>query len=555
MKNLTRANKYWIGLGAWSGLLLFIAYGASLRLPFMADDLFHLPFVDSHGVFDLWRTAAGLYYFRPVSFTLWKIMEPIFGYHNQVAQHGLNLLLHWGNSLMTAWLAGALWPRSGQFDWRRAYLASTLFLWYPFSYQAVPWIGALVHPLVTSFILASVAAYVRYQTTQRRRWVVVSLVIALLAPFVHENGVLIGPLLVAVELTWPRRSEPLWRRLLVCLLWFVPVLVWWLVSRDVPMSISEQSLALRSIGTILKNATYFAQGAGYPLTWGGNQISQAIGGNDFAVAIGLSAVALGGAALVQWRSHASRRSWLPWIWISASSLPAVLFLPFSYINIAPRMLMLASVGIAWLWTDVLVNILDWKYHAPRWRRLSYALVALLSVVVLLQNYLFIRDRMRLYEMGGKAISQVAEAAEESRAAGRTSIFINLPSWLAPAEPVYALGTEGILLLPAYTPLKNLPQVFTGHRASVGDMRFDTIQTEVPYYVGLREGASDWKTACNSDCRVFVTRYMTDTVEIQPVGEFAKSLDVPRPVAQFDQAVTLLSTDAQHIADGWQVDLI
>ena len=218
------------------------------------------------------------------------------------------------------------------------------------------------------------------------------------------------------------------------------------------------------------------------------------------------------------------------------------------------MQMLASVGHACLRTDVVDSHVDGKYSSPWRRRLSYALVVLLSVLVLMQNYLFIRDRMHFYEMGGKAISQVAEAAEDSRAAKQASVFINLPSWIAPAKSVYALGTEGILLLPAYTPLEDLPQVFTGHPATVAAMRFDTIQTEVPYYVGLREGPSDWKAACNSDCRIFATRYMTDTVEVQPVGEFTSSLDATHALAQFDQAVTLLAADAQRTTNGLQLNL-
>jgi hypothetical protein len=107
------ARRSWAGLIAWISALVLLLYGPALSLPFMADDFFHLPFVDSHTLPQMWQMADGLYYFRPLSFTLWKLMEPIFGYHNPAAQHTLNLALHVSNALLVAWLAGYCHARCG----------------------------------------------------------------------------------------------------------------------------------------------------------------------------------------------------------------------------------------------------------------------------------------------------------------------------------------------------------------------------------------------------------------------------------------------------------
>ena len=172
----------WPGLIAWLGALILLIYGVALNLPFMADDFFHLPFVDSHTLLQMWQSADGLYYFRPLSFAIWKVMEPIFGYHNAVAQHALNLLLHLGNALLVAWLAGRWWSHTSS-RWRRRFIAGTLYVLFPFSYEAVPWIGSLVHPLVTFTILISVASYVQFRVTRQRRWGLIQLALYLAKPF------------------------------------------------------------------------------------------------------------------------------------------------------------------------------------------------------------------------------------------------------------------------------------------------------------------------------------------------------------------------------------
>lgn len=177
----------WAALFLWSALLVLLTYGSAMALPFMADDFFEFPFVDRNSLFDILHTAKGLYYFHPLSFLLRKGLYLLLGFHSPLVFHLINLLLHLTNGLMVAWLAGRLWPSRKGSDlsrsWLRRYASATLFLLFPFSYEAVPWISAIVHLLVTCLILLSLICFVRFRSSGRLVWAGFGLLSALLAPF------------------------------------------------------------------------------------------------------------------------------------------------------------------------------------------------------------------------------------------------------------------------------------------------------------------------------------------------------------------------------------
>jgi hypothetical protein len=549
-----RERLKWAGLILWSGLLILIVYGSALNLPFMADDYFHLPYVDQHTIVQMWQTADGLYYFRPLSFTIWKLMEPLFGYHNLIAQHALNLLLHLSNALMVAWLAGQLWSTSGRGDWRRV-ASATLFVLYPFSYEAVPWIGSLVHPLVTFLILASVVSYAKMRATGKWRWGLISLMFTLLSPFAHENGALVVPLIVLVEVTDPIPIESLWRRLRRVAVWLVPLLIWLVIWRSIPVAHGANNLTFNKPNTIVHNILYFAQGAAYPLTWTGGWLRDTVGVKDFLAAIILSAVALVIAALLQWRTRSNRRGLLPWSWIATASLPALFFLDYLYLSAAPRTMMLSSVGVVWLWTDVVVRLADWGRSTMTRQRVSVALAAVTCGAVLIQNYIFIQGQMRVFQMSGAVIRQAVQDTVAANDVGQAATFINLPVWIAPPQVNYAIGQEGVVLGPAPDQLDKMITVHTGQPANIKAVRFDAIRQAVPYYVGLLSATSDWSGLTHTGGQVFFTRYTTETIVIDPVGALGEPKPSTQPMARFDDNISLLDAAATMTASGLQVSFL
>lgn len=549
-----RQFNLWLGLIVWCTLLAAISYGSTLRMPYMADDYFHIPFLNAHSLPEIWQTAKGLYYFRPVSFTLWKIMGLALGHHDLFAQHALNLILHAMNGVLVGWLADRLWRDDHRPDWRRVFLSATLFLLFPFSYEAVPWIGSLVHPLVTTTVLISAGGYSQWRGTGKHRWLALSLGMAGLAPFVHENGVLILPLLGVIELTRCERSRPLVNRLLSLAWWVIPLCVWYLIWHAVPSDRGGEHLALNSITNMLRNSAYLVQGAGYPLTWLGGGLRDQAAINEYVAAVGLGGLALLAAAAIQWRTQADRRSWLPWLWLAGSYSLVIVFLDYWYSSAAPRMLMLSSVGIAWLWTDVIVRFSD--RPAPRLRRSIQSIAAIgLTVLIVAQNYGFIRDQLRLFNLGGAATQQMIDATVAANESGRPAVFFNLPVWMAAPQTTYPIGQEGSVFLTFFERLEQAVSVHTDRPAQVTGYRVDAIRSDVPYYMGVLGSEPDWTQLARAGGEVFATLYATDTVRVQPVGILSETVIAANRVASFDRALVLREAAAHATPDGLQVTLL
>ncbi len=556
MARLDRRQRWlWLGLIGWCGLLVMLSYSAVLQLPLISDDWNQLPYAASRTMTEIWQGAAGPAYYRPLAFTVWKVLYVILGRHDEVILHALNVVLLFVGSLMVGWLAGRLWAPAedeDRFDWRRCYVSAGLFALFPFSYDALAWIAAMMHPLAIVLLLLSVISYVKARESGSRRWSGLGLAAALLSPLVHENGMLAGPLVMMVELTWPRATEPLGRRLSRAALWLVPMLIWWLIWRSVPIARGPESLALNDAKTLWRNSVYFLQGPAYPITWAGGWLSEHLAIDNVGVAIGLTVVALASAALIQWRARTDRRVWLPWLWIGVTTAPIVVFLNYTYVSSSPRMMMLMSVGAAWLWTDVGLRVADWGRATITRRRFSRVFAAALAVALMIQNIMFIYDRLRPWELGGSVVRQIVNQTVAANAQGQLAVFINLPAWIAPPQVMLAVGQNGVGLLSTYYPLEGIISTYTGHAGRVTSMKNDAIRTEVPYYLGLRDSTTDWPSLAKSGGQIFVTTYTPDNVIVRPVGALGEPKPATQPIARFDNNVTLLDAAATMTSSGLQL---
>lgn len=537
-----------IGLAAWCALLVALAYGESLRLPFFFDDFVHLPYVDAYSLGEMWQTAGSLAYYRPLSFTIWKIMNLALGHHSPLLQHTLNLLLHVANGFMVGWLFWK-WKMGGRWTVAGGFLSATLFLLFPFSYQAVPWAGSMSHLLVTSLVLLALVGYWRGRKGDGRLWYVLSLGAAVLAPFAHENGALVGPLVALVELTRPARRGT-WRRATGRVaLWTLPALLWLPIWWLAPKAVSG-AVTIRGGEAVLQNAIYFVQGLAFPLTQLGGWLHQR-GMNDLAAAGMLSAVALGSAAGVLVITRAGRRALLPWVWYSLTMLPAVLFLSFDYVINGPRLLMLAGVGAAWLWADVAARL-----AGDGRGKLRPALAAVLALVVIGQNVAFIRERMAVHRMLGDVYHAVVDTTSQVNQRGQPAVFINLPSWITPSTLIYAIGHDGVQFWPDYAQPHTLASITTGQPADIVLVRNEAIRPQMPYFYGLSGQGADWPALAASGSAVFVTDYQPQQITLRPVG----LLNIPEPsdapLALFNKGQIILeAAKAAPSGEGTAVHLI
>jgi len=71
------------------------------------------------------------------------------------------------------------------------------------------------------------------------------------------------------------------------------------------------------------------------------------------------------------------------------------------------------------------------------------------------------------------------------------------------------------------------------------MRFEAIRSDTPYYAGLLKAPSDWADLVTTGGQVFVTRYSTDTITLEPAGAFGITPPATLSVARYDQSVALL----------------
>lgn len=541
-------HRPWLALTLWGLLLIGLVYGRSLTLPFFFDDFVHLPYVDSVTLGDMWRTAGSLAYYRPLPFVLWKLLYLLFGYHSPLAHHAVNLLCHLLNGLLLAQLAGVLWNTPQR--WPRRWLAATLYWLFPFSYQAVPWAGALSQLLVTMLILLALACYWQTQTAvSPRPWTLLSLFFALLAPFAHENGILIGPLLTLTHWTTPGAKFS--HGLRPGLLWTLPALLWlplwWLAPKAV-----DGQIQINGSEPLRQNLTYFAQGLAYPTTWLGGWLRDQQGWPDMAAAGLLIAAGLLLATLVLWSGNANRRAWLPGLWWLTAVFPATLLLPFDYIINGPRLLTAASVGIAWLWADVILTL---TRHPSRWRT-SLAVGSLL--LLLGQNITFIWARMELHHLLGTAVHQATHLSQEIAPAPLT--LINFPSWLAPTQASYALGHEGVQFWPDYAHPNALVATQTGQPATVNLVRHDATRATPPYFYGVSGPPLDWATLLPAAGQIYAASYTPQTITLYPAGAITTAPDENAPVAEFTQEengrlLTLHRATLTPHANGLLIDLL
>jgi hypothetical protein len=561
-----------VGFILWCAFLTLLAYGRALTLPLFFDDFVQMPLVDAHSLSDIWRTGGSLAYYRPLSATAWKVIALPFEHHTAFTGHALNLMLHATNGMLVGWLAGLLWARRDRtgirprLKWFRIYLSASLFLLYPFSYQAVPWIGAVVHLLVTTLILSSLLTYWLMAQTGRRVWGAVSLLLALLAPFAHENGILVGPLLAAVLITGPDFRRNSRQKIRDILIWTIPALIWLPIWWFAPKQVGGDVTVVNA-EALFQNVSYFSQGLAYPLTWLGGRLREWLGMNDMLISALLSTLALGIAALIQYRSRAGRRSLLPWIWWLLASIPSILFLSFDYVINGPRLLMLASVGVAWLWADVAVQAIDWRRSKMtadgKHDRLRLGLVIAIGLIVIGQNFLFLKRRMDLHHLLGEVYKQAISLTTSANEQGQTPVFVNFPGWAAPLETTYALGHEGVQFLPHYAHTESMVSVNTGRAADL-DMQINAaIRPIMPYLYGLRASSADWVKLSESERIVYVSDYSPGSVVLRSVGTLAPAATGEIPLVRFEGSQTdigLLGATASQsrqqviIEIAWQVKL-
>ena len=538
---------------ALTGLL----YGGALTLPLFSDDLVQIPWLESISWRELWSSPSPYGYYRPLWYTLWRLWGGLAGGLHPPGLHFLNLVAHFA----AAWLAGLLaaaWIRPGTGKPRPyipACLATALFAAFPFSRQAVAWPGAVYNPLVSVMAAGALLAYDRGRQGHGTRWIGLALLLAALAPFTYESGLLVAPLVVLIEgvghlqRRWQRRS---WWPLAFAGLFLTTIAAWRTMRGTGVVGFGLTLPDLR------RNAGYLVQGLTYPTA----PLAQRLVAQwDLDPEISLWLVALPTTALLAWGGLRWNRGtfWLGTVWFALFALPPAISMEADWFALAPRFLYMTAAGSSLVWAAAASG---WTARLrPSWRVVA---TGILLVPLLTPAAVFIRDGMRFYDMAGESIWDAAEAATREQ----PLLLVNLPMRATPRSRFYPLGFEGFTPLPMRVTAEGLVYVHTGIPDAAEAVAFGIVAVDEPpgytyQLFGQSVGWEELAAAVRQTRAVYLTQYESDRIHLVEAG------GPPSPgrggagrgvLARFGDRVTLLDAACTcdeagqvHLTAYWRVE--
>ncbi len=462
-----------------SGALIAACYGFSLRLPFFFDDLPVLTWLGGHSLADVWTGSSENAYYRPLTFTVYKLAMLLPKGAQQVALHGGNLLLHWLNAVLVMLVVRR--TAKAVSTNRAPLLALAMLALFPFLSNAVPWVTAMPHLLVTTLTLVAVYAALRAGGGRAAGWWAISLVATALAPLAHESGIVCGAIVAGITVIhYGRRSG--WR----------PIA--WAMGG---VALNLAAIGLRAIipgvepfnpdglHSWFENIVFAVHGLVYPVGPLIGWLVREHGWHDLTTVLAAGALF---AALMAWLAVRSRNGhWMAcalWWW-ACGSLPAAVRFRFGGLVNSPRFYALAAVGIVGLWAGVIEELC--RRLRPNWTRA--AATAALTTAILVPNVAFLSAQRSVYLGLTRVYEQVLEAATPAENAPLG--FVNLPAWLAPKRQTYALAKEGVTVLPLYTNVREFIAVNAQPRPADNVMFVHTLQELDNAYWGFHGDWPDW----------------------------------------------------------------
>jgi hypothetical protein len=537
-----------------------VCYWFALSLPLFWDDVFQFIALDRIGFTEIWASpVAGLAYYRPLAFSIWKALRLLQGGYHAPTHHFVNLSLHVLNALLLALVV------SRQARARHAltgFAAAFLFLLFPFSVQAVAPINSLMHPLHATFILAAVLTYqlsVTSVQTGRYGLRVISVLLAGAAMFAHENGVLAPALVTLTALCAAQGNtarKPLKQTIIAVLPYWAITFLGYVLSRS--LAGAEGSLALGSMLDQLEsraqNGTYFVQALVYPVSWLAKNLNPLLAQPNDLLAILLICI----PCILVWTAlawRAGRGMFVAWglAWFFIAALPACLVLPFNYVLEAPRLVYLSSIGAAIFWAAPVSFV--WKTRTAN--ILSMACAGLVVLAAGAWGYVYIQRRADLYTMLGQSITDLYHAMQHdpacAQASRETTLLVNFPDWFFTRQPEYLLGHEGITAISVGSTMDELYRVNFGTEPVFTNAVLPDIQLGDAAYVGMGQSHTyeSLQTIMRASSRVIVNTAGGDGAQMRYAGCLRAENQPPSAQyqAQLGERLLLLHAAYAFDADG------
>lgn len=517
-----------------TSLGLFL-YGDSVTLPFFFDDPLQLRWARNTPLLGLWTGAAGLGYYRPLTSTVWRLSLWLTGTFHAGLLHAVNVALHILNAVLVVTLARQITP--GPHQRLTGFVAGILFLFYPFSYQAVPWISALAHPLMTSLLLITVLTAIRAQATSRWGWRALSLGMAITSFFAHESGIVIGGWLLVYDLT--HRSGGTHRRIS---LWPLAYLALGVTYVPLYYSLPRTSSPFSPLTAerLTQSGAYLLQGLAFPIAPLARWTMRNWGWSDLRAAYLAAGLTMGLLVFLSWRRGMLKTLIFALGCFTLSVVPVWLVLPFGYLINGPRVLYLGSVGATIAWACGLQALAG--LGRGRWHTLTTALSCFLVGVTVAFGCTFVRTRQAIYHLGGDLIWQVSQVTAATPT-GQKLLVVNYPAWLAPDPLVYPIGHEGVEFMPAYIGVGDLAWANSEVTRKIKTAEFANILVPLPglYYGvrGPRVGWEDLAERMRAADQVYIVHLTAERLALMKAGTLAETAPTRTiPLAIFDDRVIL-----------------
>jgi hypothetical protein len=516
-------------------LIGLVAYWPTLRYNYYWEDPFDIGQAQALSYVQVLFSPNSNSYYRPLTLALMKLLMGSGPVRSPLPFHISNVGWH---LLAAVMLYGA--ARCWFHDRNLAFLGSLIFLLYPPAFEATARASS-THSL---FVVLAIGAMWLYALGRERRqqwplWAALGL--AVLAVLAHENGVLLPPMILALELylRWQRRVE---RFSWLTLLFFIPAILFGVVWLSIPKSAGPPQLGLRPI-----EALYVSQGLSFPL---GRAISQT-GGLGLSKEWQAGAAAVG--AIAVWLILADRKQWpaltLAVIWWGLAISLAGVARPIEYLAVSPRVMYFGSFAASLAWARLAAG------SKTRVRVLGWIVV----VVIILQSWMTLREEVKLYEAGSKLMDQIVAVG---RGGGRL-LYVNVPDRFEYREPLYPIGYWGMLLAPVSQDLGDFVRFATGvqmETESLSDFPLmAAMMAASPYRVNTRGSdahASDllYEKILWAD-EVYWTDYHPDgAMTLKAVGDVSNREAGGGLKGQFDEMAQLMDASAAWEAGALQIVL-
>ncbi len=494
-------NKLWLVAAIAVAIMAGLFYAPSLGWGFINDDpTGHLRWMAGRTVLSFFVDASGHGYYRPISFALWQIFHALLGKHDPFALHLLNVAAHAGNAALVCWLGCQLATRPTLFttvhlcpryrckrgqapndqpssllftcahttdasEGRRPipnaqYLlygcvAGLFFALYPFSYEAVPYVGSLVHPLVTLFVLLSLASYLKWRESGKWHYFAATHAALVLAVFTQENGIIAPFLILALGVSDSRFKISSFKSRITFyasnLTFLAAPLIFAVAWLLVPKSEGLRTIAPQAV---IANILPFVQALVYPLA--------PLARQNLAWLALIAAASLAGLYLLARALGQARLLAFSLLWWALASLPSILLLDHAYVSGSPRLFYLGSVGAALLWA-MPIQIANHKFRITNDKfkianyvsRFATCIVPLAFCFWILTSSLPYTACQLCYQGYASEIGKMMAAATRQVEPGNTVTFVNLPYFFGSRGPgttcprPYAFMPTGTVVIPPY----------------------------------------------------------------------------------------------------------